>query len=238
MLSSATLLYLALPYFIFFLGWLRLPLAIPITILLGAAVWTAVRQLLPDRRSVDFREFVPGTAVNCAFAIATLVMLLYISGIAGFGYQTPDWEKHFAILNDLANKPSPALYPAGDSWPVARYLAYYFACYLPPACVASFAGPLSGDITRFIWTLIGSWLSCLWVSRLCRSYSWLLFAVWFGLGGMDVIGALLRSAVVKFMPGSIDGWRAGFGVFPGNTELLIWVPQHMLAGWLTTGLIS
>lgn len=107
MLSAATLVYLALPYFIFFLGWLRLPLALPLTALLCAALWSAVRQLLPDRRSVSFRDLVPGTAVNCAFGFAALVILLYISGVAGFGFQTPDWEKHFAIVNDLARNPGP-----------------------------------------------------------------------------------------------------------------------------------
>src|SRR5271165_3471818 len=112
MLSAATLVYLAIPFFIFFLGWLRWPLAILMTILLGTALWTAVRQLLPDRRSVDFRELVPGSAVNCAFAFAGVVSLLYISGISGFGFQTPDWQKHFAIVNDLAGNPWPVLYPA------------------------------------------------------------------------------------------------------------------------------
>ncbi len=237
MLSAATLVYLAIPYFIFFLGWLRLPLAIPMTILLCAAVWGAVRQLLPDRQAVNFRELVPGSALNCAFAFAFLVTLLYISGISGFGFQTPDWEKHFAIVNDLARKPWPVLYPASDSWPVARYLTYYFAYYIPAASIAFWGGPLAGDIALFVWTLIGSWLSCLWVSRLCGSCSWLLWTVWFVLGGMDIVGILLHSATAGFIPGRLDGWWAGFGLLPGNPELLLWVPQHMLAGWLTTGLV-
>jgi len=237
MLSAATLIYLAIPFVVFFVGWLRWPLAILMTILLGAAVWTAVRQLLPDRPSVNFREFVPGTAVNCAVAFAGLVFLLYISGVSGFGFQTLDWQKHFAIVNDLARNPWPVLYPANDSWPVARYLTYYFAYYLPAASVASWVGPLAGDITLFLWTFLGVWLSCLWVSRLCGSYSWLVWAVWFGLGGMDVIGILLRSTVADYTPIRIDGWWAGFGVFAANTELLLWVPQHLVGGWLTTGLI-
>lgn len=236
MLSAATLVYLAIPYFIFFLGWLRLPFAITMTILLCAAVLSAVRQLLADRRSFSFREFVPGTAVNYAFAFTTLVILLYISGISGFGFQTPDWEKHFSIVNDLARNSWPVLYAASDSWPVARYLTYYFAYYLPAASVASLAGPLAGDITLFLWTLIGGWLSCLWVSRLCGSSSWLVWAAWFALGGMDVVGTLLHSATSGFIPGRLDGWWAGFGQFSGNADLLLWVPQHMLAGWLTMGL--
>jgi hypothetical protein len=237
MLSAATLVYLALPFFIFFLGWLRWPLAVLMTVLLCAALFCALRQLLPDRRAINFREFVPGSRLNCAFAAAALVFLLYITGIAGFGAQTPDWQKHFAIIDDLVRNPWPVLYPAGDSWPVARYLTYYFAYYLPAAVIGSWAGPLASDITLFVWTLIGVWLSCLWVSRLCGSFSWLVWAVWFSLGGMDIIGALLRSAVVPDNPNAINGWYAGFGEFTANFDLITWVPQHMLGGWLPTGLI-
>jgi len=237
MLSAATLVYLAIPFFIFFLGWLRWPLAILMTVLLGAALWAALRQLLPGRRSVRFRKLLPGNAANCAFAFGGLVFLLYVSGISGFGFQTSDWEKHFAIVNDLARNPWPVLYPADSAWPVARYLTYYFAYHLPAASVASWLGPLAGDITLFLWTLIGVWLSCLWVSRLCGSCSWLVWIGWFGLGGMDIVGILLHSAFVSYSPPRIDGWWAAFGEFPSNFNLLIWVPQHMIGGWLATGLV-
>jgi hypothetical protein len=237
MLSAATLIYLAIPFFIFFLGWLRWPLAILLTVLLSAALWAALRQLLPNRSALKFRELLPGTPVNCVSALTGLVFLLYLSGVSGFGFQAPDWQKHFAIVNDLAWNPWPVLYPASHSWPVARYLTYYFAYYLPAAAVASWAGSLAGDIVLFLWTLVGAWFSCLWVSRLCGSYSWLVWAVWFGLGGLDLVGVLLRSALISFAPGRVDGWWAGFGNFPSNSDLLIWVPQHMVGGWLTTGLI-
>jgi hypothetical protein len=57
-----------------------------------------------------------------------------------------------------------------------------------------------------------------------------VWAVWFALTGMDLIfGAMLRT--------SYGDWWAEYWQYSANYALVVWVPQHMLPGWLATSII-
>ena len=132
-LYPISLIYLALPYLIFFAGWLKPTLSIIISSLLIVSIGICIknnRQPLVKNKSsnpiyVNWIDF--------SFTLILTVTLIGISGIGGFGFQeTYDWRKHNAILSDLINQAWPVIYFfKGQYYPLVYYIAYY----LPSAVI-------------------------------------------------------------------------------------------------------
>jgi hypothetical protein len=229
MLQFATLVYLALPYYLFAWGWLRWPYAAALTLLLLiplAARWRRIGQ----RPANDMDRLWPGGWHGVGLVLVTLVLLLP-AGVGGIGYQLSDYTKHNAILHDLATKPWPAVLETQPNGEPQYFLVYYIAYYLPAAAVGRLVGLMAAHFALFAWTYIGLLLCARWVTRLVGGPAVvLIWAAWFLLSGMDVVfGTLLRTK-----PGE---WWAEYWQYSGNYTLLVWVPQHMLGGWLCAALV-
>ncbi len=233
MLTFLSIFYLALPYLIFAWGWLWWPYAAVVWGVLVVAVAQLARARTPGPASGPSQP--PGRNwVNPLFVVAVSAGLLYLSGVGGLGYQqSGDWIKHNAILHDLAVNDWPVRYTDSAAVPQGHYLTYYVAYYLPAALVGRLFGLVPAHLALFVWTLGGLLLAAAWLARLLRSSSWLLWAAWFALSGMDAAGVALRGGGDwTFME-----WWAALGQYSSNATLLVWVPQHALPGWIATAVV-
>lgn len=227
-----SLLYLAIPYFLFFYGWLWWPYALGCGTLLAAALGLAIRACRREE-GCSVRGLWPEAPIDRFLTAAVTLTLLYVSGTGGLGHQQNDWEKHNAILADLVERGWPVVYTEGDGDAGAFRLTYYLAYYLPAAVVGRLFGLLAAHLALFAWTFLGLWLAAMWVMRLVGTASWLVWAAWFMLSGMDAVGMVLRGGGDwTFME-----WWPALGQYSSNVSLLVWVPQHMLPGWIGAGLI-
>ena len=166
-----------------------------------------------------------------------LTAWLLLSGVGGFGFQNPDYEKHNALFRNLII----------EKWPstlgVNTNLVYYIAYYLPAALVGKILGWEAANYFIFFWTLIGIVLSYLWFWKISainlknsKTRTLVLLLIFSLAGGLDVIGYYLIKQNTFDLFTHIEGWAEYFQ-YSSNTTLIYWVPQHTLAGWLITGIV-
>lgn len=239
LLEYTTLIYLALPYFLFWMNYFKFAYAVIFSILTIFGLYGAISYYRHNETFPVFSCVLPQkyriTLILSLLGIAFL--WLYFSGVGGLWYQNADYEKHNAIFHDLTNLSWPVHYQdtAGNTY----YLCYYLAYYLVPAFVGKLTNISFGYVFSFFWALSGLWLAVNWIYRLVpRQSLWIIiFFVFFS--GLDVVGNMLTKAVPAGSGFFHLEWWAGFSFwqYSSNTALLNWVPQHAIGGWLTTSLL-
>ncbi len=234
-----SLLYLALPYGLFFAGWIRPPWAIVAILLLVATGLLAARQAWQAGES----PAVPRVALTPTTALAWLVLALllaFISGAGGYGFQTHDWIKHEALLRDLIIRPWPVAY---DYYTQPVALVYYFAHYLPAAWIGKVAGSGVAHAVLYGWTVLGLLLTFAWFSLLARRATLGILLVFLLFGGLDWIGYMLRDQFGwdTFRGESwreLEDWTDLVLQFDAPVNSLFWAPQHALGGWLAGAMLA
>lgn len=217
--------YILLPIIIFFLGWLKLWLAIPLCITLLIIFLRIINnepseQLLT--RQFSFQDLIP--------VIAIILLWVYFSGIGGLVFQNKDHWWRNEIFNLLVM----------EHWPVVsgdRSLIYYIGFWLPSAVIGKIFGLNAGYLFQILWTALGIFLVwCLMCDHLRRiSLKPLLGLILFS--GLDIVGCLLLqvdfASLEHFM--HIEWW-SGFQ-FSSFTTQLFWVFNQAIYAWVLTLLI-
>ncbi len=242
-LILASVLYLALPYAIVFVGCPRWYFALLGFGLLAIPLFDYIRRM---DRSVERDADRPDSLVlgwrHIILVLVISVVLLAISGIGGYGYQDTDWPKHNAILKDLIEQPWPAVYQvSGRNVPLVYYLAYY----LPAALLGKFGGWFFANQVLFVWSLIGLALALQWFLVLVRRGALLVLLLFVAFSGLDIIGEwLVLPAIVALRPQyaslvdwtHIERWAMGWE-YSSNVTLMFWVPNQAFVGWIATALL-
>lgn len=230
-LTGATILYLGLPVVLFLAGWLRPSLAIPLAAGTTWAMVTIVRQWPQGTR--------PGISRRHLFTlVAAALVLAWLTGAGGFGYQTTDWWKHNAILHDLTTQPWPVRYKADTDFGLTYYLGYY----LPPALIGKMFGWWAANVANLLWTAAGITLVLRWLVELVGRRNHAGLAVVAALGGLDVVGWLVFEPISGTSPPifvqyeGIELWNGNF-VMPTPLTHLLWATNHALGGWLAMAFI-
>ena len=246
-LVGATLGYLVLPLFLFCLGWLQPLWAILFALLTAIGLWFTFTEFRREEALVTavkgWRQGV--TRRDIAITGIICFLLIIISGVSGYGYQTGDWSKHEILLQDLVDYPWPVFY---DYYGASVGLAYYVAYYLPPAVIGKLAGILPATQALVMWTLAGLVLAVSWFALITRRSLVVGLSFFLLFSGLSVIGAVLRFAMpVDLLAGTpvinTSPWQthpalwSAIWQYSPHVRGLFWVPQHVLPGWLLTGMI-
>lgn len=147
---GASLLYMALPCILFILGWVRLWLAVPVTLALVLGIVLLIRKgfgVQEERRYCTF-----GNKGMVSLVCTLLLMLLVTEMISFHGHviQSCDFLVRNAIYESLQR----------DAWPLisnrGEYFVYYHAYWLPPALICKcFNLSAHADTVIFCWTYLG-----------------------------------------------------------------------------------
>lgn len=225
-LSAAALTYLALPSFVFLIGWLEWPLAAGATILLSLALANLLRKL-------PSRPF-PYTRASWNFI---LVIALLWAGFGGAGhlvYANIDWQTRDTVYADLILSTWPPSYGLHDGVPLILRTAMGY--FLPPAALAKLLGIQWATTILLGWTALGVTLF-LALLPLPRQFGWRLVLVTLAVvffSGMDYLGVLLVLGHTPIFPTPLEWWRQW--TFSSLTAQLFWAPNHALALWLGAAL--
>jgi hypothetical protein len=238
-LTTATFIFLTVPYLIFFYGWLHWWLAILMTILCLLPMLWEWRRPGATSTPEQGQEKTTIRVWQIAIVGGVALLLTLISGIGGWGWQNVDWEKHNTLLRDLIEQPWPVTYQL-DTVPLP--LVYYFAYYLPAALIGKAFGWVAANHTLLIESWLGFSLTLLWVIILIKRSWWkaTLLIAWFA--GMDVFGYLLTAPVAPMLLGEaisiydFEWWSIAWTYLSFN-RVLFWIPNQGLIGWLATALI-
>jgi hypothetical protein len=232
-LTTATLVYLALPVAVFLLGWLRPTLGLASTALLAVAVGSAIRDgrrapRPPDRMLSPTWLAASAVPVALVFAVAVVGVALDASG---------DWSKHLELFRDLLRQPWPVAYET-SAGPAA--LVYYVAWYLPAVVVAGLTGWQAGLIVLLLWSALGALLVAGWVVVLVRAQPLLATAVFVLFAGVEIwqnlLGEGLWQTLVEVAEGDSFTWQ-GYFWYQTIQGCFYKIPNQAFAGWLLAALV-
>lgn len=185
LLHRAAIVYLAAPFAVWMMGWLRPWAGIPATALLVAGLWQAL--------SGSWRPAsLPRPAAAAALAAAVWVAT---SPNGGFFLHELDWDTHRAVFLDMTRGGWPTY--VADHFGEPKLLRYYLGWYMIPALAARAAGAAALDWAVPIWTWCGTGLAAMLVARGLHSVRGALLAVAivFLFGGVDAADVVLSRGV-------------------------------------------
>ena len=223
-LRRISYLYLLAPAILFFLGWLRPVLAVPLAL---AVLWV-VRSLWfhgPGEKADITRS-----SVTAIIAVSGAWVLL--SGVGGYTFQ--NWDHHWrnAVLHDLTSYGWPVVYSAPVKGPI-QMLVYNIGYWLPAAAIGRLLGWHAANAALFFWNWLGAALVGLHLSA--RSGHWRSLLLLILFSGLDGIGVLLFSAesYPSLLPPitHLEAWAGGLQ-YSSFTTQLFWVFNQAIPAWL------
>jgi hypothetical protein len=223
-------IYICIPIIIFFLGFLKLYAAIPLTGLLGISLSIILRRR--PQGEISFSR------LDGVLALIFIFIWVSLSGISGDAYQNCDFHIRNAVFRDLVERSWPVLYPeiSGSSRTFA--LVYYIGFWLPSALVGKLLGWRAAQIALYFWTAFGVSLVMGMLKTLVKGSISLLLIIMVFFSGMDIFGALIFSTVSPlFYPGVWPPithleWWAIYYQFSSFTTQLFWVFNQAVPAWI------
>ena len=195
--SVVALSYLVLPVIVFLLGWLRLPIAIPASLLLLGAMVLFARDC--DKTANKSLSDDKGIEVSIVFLVTIVivsVLLTVISNIGEYVWGTTDHAYRRAIFRDLVNYKWPVIYDLStQSNPVVNAIlpdtkvgfAYYFTFWMVPAVFGKLFGFGVGNIVLVIWSAIGIALTLIGMALIIKKSSYAVIFTYIFVSGLDII---------------------------------------------------
>ena len=200
-LYASIILFLAVPLFIFFLGYLRLSVGIPLTLLFAGIVLYCVSDCLNDPNGTKLSRSGNDLKIPVSYLIGYAVIALAVSLISGVGEYVCTIQDHpyrRAILRDLINYEWPVIYNYStqtnpeviEIFGIAsgeRTFSYYFIYWMPAALAGKIFGFEAGNFILLLWNSLGIFLTFTSVSALIKKFSaWVPFMYVF-FAGLDVL---------------------------------------------------
>ncbi|MBL0075841.1 MAG: GtrA family protein [Rhodocyclaceae bacterium] len=230
MLTRLALIYLALPVFLYLIGWYQPLLGISLAAVLAYACWHTLSGCVADT--------LPPSKLIVMLTLYAAILWTVFGGAGHFFYAIAhDWIIRDAVLHDLVVGDWPPLYDAVDD--DLYLLRAPVAYFLPAAALAKIFGIASADRLLWLWTVLGVMLFFLLLplrhDKSLRFIAGLLVIIFFS--GMDIVGVMFPDfyAANSPMPGAfIDWWikPPPLVSYWSNTSNLYWNPNHCLPAWL------
>ena len=238
-----SILYIIVPVIVFFFGWLKIIIAVAVTIPFLFLVYFVYKQLTEKETNLFTKE----TVLYWIIAIAALGVWVYFSGIGGFSYQNSDHWVRNPIYRDMCKYDWPMIYDLSKEPDFVKAItgtdkvafSYYFTYWLVPALFSKLLGlsELGCNIVLYIWSLFGLLLILYNINRIIGkcSYSSLLVFVFFS--GMDIIRCAYYGKPYNFIE-HIEWWNDLYWIqYSSNTTQLYWVFNQSIPLWIIMCLV-
>lgn len=230
--------YIAFPFLIFAVGWIKLYYAIPIVGILIFCFWRVCK----DSPQFWMPELNKDNVIKILFVLAVIALWVYMSGIGKFVYQNNDHPVRNTIFNILVEY----------DWPVINYdilpekleefnvtaLIYYIGYWLPSALVGKVFGLRAGYYAQAVWTVIG--IALIYYFICAKAKKIVIWPLWIFIffSGLDIVGVFLTNADIASYE-SI--WHAEWWSIPyeysSMTTQLFWVFNQAIPAWICTMLV-
>ena len=204
-LYASIVLFLTIPLFMFFLGYLKLQVSIPLTLIFAGIVLYCVSDCMngPDgnKNWGSDKDLKIPLSYLIGFAVTALAVS-FVSGAGEYIYTLQDHEYRRAILRDLINYDWPVIYNYNTQtnpevikiFGMAsgqRAFSYYFIYWMPAALAGKAFGFNVGNFVLYLWNSIGIFLCLLSTSAVIKKVTaWVPFIFVF-FSGLDIIPNLV-----------------------------------------------
>lgn len=204
-LYASIVLFLTIPLFMFFLGYLKLQVSIPLTLIFAGIVLYCVSDCMngPDgnKNWGSDKDLKIPLSYLIGFAVTALAVS-FVSGAGEYIYTLQDHEYRRAILRDLIDYDWPVIYNYNTQtnpevikiFGMAsgqRAFSYYFIYWMPAALAGKAFGFNVGNFVLYLWNSIGIFLCLLSTSAVIKKVTaWVPFIFVF-FSGLDIIPNLV-----------------------------------------------
>lgn len=226
-------LYLLFPTLLFFLGWVKPWIAVPICLSL---VWSLKKAWDTDAGLWlpvwDRRNIMRGIIILLIIAV-----WVFFSGIGNFVWQNRDHMARNALYEMLVTNEWPVIKSvAGEDGIQVRALIYYIGYWLPSAVAGKLFGMTAGYVFQYIWAVLGVFLCAVFMNSFFGKWSvWpvILFVLF---SGLDALGYILGGNLEPVLSFSHLEWWNDFQ-FSSFTTQLYWVFNQAVYAWVLFALI-
>jgi len=223
--------FLALPFLIFSLGYLKLYIGIPVGICICVSFFFAVQST-----SIPLFSFSKQDVIKLYIALCVILIWVYLSGIGKFVWQNQDHEFRNQIFELLVHK----------QWPVAsssmgggdNSLVYYIGFWLPAALIGKLFGLAAGFYFQYFWAVFGICCMFMLICAIRKKISLKTLIILIFFSGLDYIGTTLeyRHIVHPFRIYHMEWW-SGYFQYSSMTTQLFWVFNQSIAAWVAVPLL-
>jgi len=230
-----SILYLTLPFILFLFGWVRLTIAIPLSLIL---LFTLYKLLFTNYREASLWDQLPAFHWSLNTVYWLLLTVLWLSGIGGYAFQNWDHNWRNVVLRDLMNFDWPVYYAQPESGPV-KMLVYYVGFWLPSALIAKITNWQVANFALFIWSLLGLLLVTHHLGTFFKTSNLKATLLLIFFSGLDVLGTLFFAKDYPTLLPPIthlETW-AGNLQYSSFTTQLFWVFNQVIPAWLCITLI-
>ncbi len=234
--AIAGYIFLSVPMYIFFFGWLSLPIALVMAAVLTVGLYFAF--MSAPRTDISFITKSQGCRIAAGVIIA--LFWVYLSGVGQFAYQNYDHMWRNAVLEKLVNEPWPVTIADTQGYfqnPVA--LIYYFALWLPAALFGKSFGLEAAHTFLYFWCTIGVTLVFLLLASIRKKLALPMLIAFVCFSGLDAVGNFIinnSTDFIWFTTDHIENWAPGFQMSSFSTQLF-WVFNQAIPAWLITLLL-
>ena len=216
-----SIIYIVLPIIIFFMGWLKFPIALisaSFVIFLGYKLY---KECLENNVTLICKnnfKYWGSTGLICAIWV-------YFSGIGSFVYQNGDHIMRNPIFRDLSTYSYPVIYSLSQESEYVQEICgngnvafgYYFTWWLPISSVSKLfsLGELSRNVLLFFGALLGIMLIIYLLNRKLGKCTWIVPVILISFSGLDDIPWILVNA--KLPHTSHIEWWANYFQYSSNT---------------------
>jgi hypothetical protein len=236
-----SILYLVLPFLIFLFGWIRLIIALPLSLILLFALYKLLNanyQLPTSNTQSPTPNLLPLSSTSIYWLVITVLWLL-ISGIGGYAFQNWDHNWRNVVFRDLMNFDWPVYYAQPESGPV-KMLIYYVGFWLPAALIAKFTNWQIANFALFIWSLLGLLLVTHHLASTLKTSPFKATLLLILFSGLDALGVwLFPKDYPTLLPPitHLETW-AGNLQYSSFTTQLFWVFNQAIPAWLVISVIA
>lgn len=225
--------YVLFPTVLFFLGWVKPWIAVPICLLL---VWSMKKAMDTDA-GLCLPVWDRGNIMRGIIILLIIAVWVYFSGIGNFVWQNRDHRARNALYEMLVT----------NEWPIIksvvcedgvqlRGLIYYIGYWLPSAVIGKIFGMTAGYVFQYIWAVLGISLCVVFINSFLGKWSIWPVIVFVLFSGLDALGYMLGGNLDPVLSFSHLEWWNDFQ-FSSFTTQLYWVFNQAIYAWVLFALI-
>ena len=249
-LFASVILFLTIPLFMFFMGYLRLTVGIPLTLIFLGIVLYSISDCLNDPDGAKLLRYHHDLKIPVNYLVGfavTALVLSFISGTGEYIFTLQDHAFRRAILRDLIDYDWPVIYnystqtnpevqaifglASGE-----RAFTYYFIYWMPAALVGKIFGFEAGNFALLIWNAIGIFLAFLTASAAIRKCTASVPFMFVFFSGLDVIPNVVYLFTQYEEWRWLEGWVPSMS-YVSNFRELASVYNQMIPCFLIVGLL-
>jgi hypothetical protein len=224
---SLSIIYLSLPWFIFFIGWIKLWIGCPISIVFALILFKVIKK----HSNKDYREIYEQPGFSKLKVTLTLIIIFMWVALSGQGvlfYQNTDYAWRNALLRDLINSDWPTRLGFDDG--SLAYSVYYIGYFMLPALVGKIFGWIGANIMSFILSWVGAVLFTYWISYILKRCSLVIPVVFIFFSGLDILIGKYQGITYHYE--WVTPWQ-----YSSITTTLFWVFNQAIPTWIVLGLL-